>query len=179
MPLRQTSILLANTEEELKKCRYTLKEKDFIISEQRKAENALTQQACILRADLEKAVQDNASLYMKIGREDKLNSDNRAVVDNFQVELAQQVGSLCNTVATSLSRQNEHLQCVENLCHSFMGIHDKAVVDLKQKVTTLRALYISHVEAMQNVARLHKSGTDATFQELSSLISSNGHSIEE
>jgi kinesin family protein 11 len=60
-----------------------------------------------------------------LGREDKLNSDNRAVVDNFQVELAQQVGSLCNTVATSLSRQNEHLQCVENLCHSFMGIHDK------------------------------------------------------
>jgi hypothetical protein len=60
-----------------------------------------------------------------LGRDDKLNSDNRAVVDNFQVELAQQVGSLCNTVATSLSRQNEHLQCVENLCHSFMGIHDK------------------------------------------------------
>jgi kinesin family protein 11 len=52
-------------------------------------------------------------------------------------------------------------------------------VDLKQKVTTLRALYISHVEAMQNVVRLHKSGSDATFQELSSLVSSNGHSIEE
>ncbi|XP_045809154.1 kinesin-like protein KIN-5C [Trifolium pratense] len=177
--LKHTSILLANTEEELKKCRYTLKEKDYIISEQRKAENALTQQACILRADLEKAVQDNASLFFKIDREDKLKSDNRAVVDNFQVELAQQVSSLCNTVATSLSQQNEHLQCVENLCHSFMGVHDKAVVDLKQKVTTLRALYISHVEAMQNVVRLHKSGSDATFQELSSLISSNGHCIEE
>jgi len=50
---------------------------------------------------------------------------------------------------------------------------------LKQKVTTLRALYISHVEAMQNVVRLHKSGSDASFQELSSLISSNGHSVEE
>jgi kinesin family protein 11 len=32
---------------------------------------------------------------------------------------------------------------------------------------------------MQNVVRLHKSGSDATFQELSSLVSSNGHSIEE
>lgn len=60
-----------------------------------------------------------------LGREDKLNLDNRAVVNNFQVELTQQVGSLRNTVATSLSRQNEHLECVENLCHSFMGIHDK------------------------------------------------------
>ncbi|CAL5207412.1 unnamed protein product [Lathyrus oleraceus] len=177
--LKQTSILLDNTEEELKKCRYILKEKDFIISEQRKAENALTHQACILRADLEKAVQDNASLFSKIGREEKLNIDNKATLNNFQVELTQQVGSLCNTVATSLSRQNEHLECVENLCHSFLDIHDKAVVDLKQKVTTLRALYISRVEAMQNAVCLHKSSSDETFQKLSSLISSNGHSVEE
>ncbi|KAK7244878.1 hypothetical protein RIF29_39707 [Crotalaria pallida] len=177
--LNQTSKFLANTEEELKKCQYILKEKDFIISEQRKAENALAHQACVLRADLEKAHQDNASLFQKIGREDKLNADNRTVVNNFQVELAQQVGSLCNTVATSLSEQNEHLQCVEKLCHSFLGINDKMVIDLKKKVTTLRALYISHVEAIQNVVRLHKASSDATLEELSSVISSNGHSIEE
>ncbi|CAI8602433.1 unnamed protein product [Vicia faba] len=177
--LKQTSTLLDNTEEELKKCRYILKEKDFIISEQRKAENALTHQACVLRADLEKAVQDNTSLFLKIGREETLNIDNKAMLNNFQVELTQQVGSLCNTVATSLSRQNEHLECVENLCQSFLGIHDKAVVDLKQKITTLSASYTSLVEAMQNVVCLHKSSSDDTFQKLSSLISSNGHSVEE
>lgn len=118
----------------------------------RAIENALTHQACILRADLEKAVQDNASLFSKIGecsysfhrsdyknlimdmllhllgREEKLNIDNKATLNNFQVELTQQVGSLCNTVATSLSRQNEHLECVENLCHSFLDIHDKVRV---------------------------------------------------
>ncbi|XP_057425345.1 kinesin-like protein KIN-5C [Lotus japonicus] len=177
--LNKKSILLANTEEELKKCRYTLKEKDFIISEQRKAENALTHQACILRADLEKALQDNASLFSKIGREDKLNSDNRAVVNKFQVELTEKVGSLCNTVSTSLSQQNEHLQCVEDLCHSFLGIHDEAVGDVKKKVTALKALYISHLEVVHNVVRLHKSHSDANFEEISSLISSNGYSIEE
>ncbi|CAL0317032.1 unnamed protein product [Lupinus luteus] len=177
--LSKTSKLLADKEEELRKCWYSLKEKDFIISEQRKAENALTHQACILRADLERALQDNASLFMKIGREDKLNSCNRAVVDNFQIEIAQQVGSLCNTVSTSLSRQHDHLECVENLCHSFLGIHDKAAVDLKKKVTTLRNLYISHMEAVQNVVRLHKADSDTTFEEISSFISSNRHSIEE
>ncbi|KAK7268018.1 hypothetical protein RIF29_20700 [Crotalaria pallida] len=177
--LIKTSKLLANTEDELRKCRYNLKEKDFIISVQRKAENALTHQACVLQADLEKALQDNASLFSKIGRGDKLNSGNRAVVDNFQVELTQQVGSLCTTVATSLSRQNEHLECVENLCHSFLGIHDKTVVDLKKKVTALMSLYISHMEAVQNVVRLHKASSDANFEEISSLISSNGHSVEE
>jgi hypothetical protein len=35
--LNKTSKLLGNREEELKKCRYTLNEKEFIISEQRKA----------------------------------------------------------------------------------------------------------------------------------------------
>ncbi|CAL0310527.1 unnamed protein product [Lupinus luteus] len=177
--LNKTSRLLANSEEEVKICQYTLKEKDFIISEQRKAENALAHQACVLRADLEKAHADNASLFLKIGREDKLNSDNRTVVNNFEVELAQQVGSLRNTVAQSLSKQNEHLQSVEKLCHSFLGINDKTIIDLKTKVTALRELYISHNEAMQNVARLHKAGSDATLNELSSIISSNGHSIEE
>lgn len=51
------------------------------------------------------------------------------MVNNFQVELAQQVGSLGNLVATSMSEQNEHLQCVEKLCHSFTGIHDKVLND--------------------------------------------------
>lgn len=35
--LNQTSKLLANTEEELKRCQYALKERDFIILEQKKA----------------------------------------------------------------------------------------------------------------------------------------------
>lgn len=35
--LEHTSKVLANTKEELKKCNYSIKERDFIISEQRKA----------------------------------------------------------------------------------------------------------------------------------------------
>ncbi|KAK2364397.1 kinesin protein KIN-5D [Trifolium repens] len=177
--LNKTSKLLGNREEELKKCRYTLNEKEFIISEQRKAENALAHQACVLRADLEKALQDNASLFLKIGREDKLSSENRAVVNNYQAELAQQVGSLCNVVATSLSEQNGHLQGVEKLCNSFLGIHDKAVVDLKEKMKEIRGVYVSHIEAVQNVVRLHMANSDASLEELSSAISSHGHSIED
>ncbi|KAF7820171.1 kinesin-like protein KIN-5C [Senna tora] len=177
--LNKTSELLASTQEELKKCQYTLKERDFIISEQKKAENALAHQACVLRADLGKALKDNASLISKIDREDKLNLDNKALVNNFQLDLAKQIGSLCNSLATSLTQQNEHLQCAENLCNSFLGIHDKAVIDLRKKITALRALYISHLEAVQNVVRLHKASSDATLEEISSLSASNGHSIEE
>ncbi|XP_021892543.1 kinesin-like protein KIN-5C [Carica papaya] len=177
--LNQTGKLLANTEEELKKCQYALKERDFIVSEQRKAENALANQACVLRSDLEKALKDNASLFLKIGREDKLNADNRSVVNSYQVELTEQIGNLCNIVSSSIARQEEHLQCVEKLCASFLSIHDKAVMDIKKKVTASRALYISHIEAVQNVVRLHKASSDACLEEISTLASSNAQSIEE
>lgn len=62
------------------------------------------------------------------GREDKLNADNRSVVINFQQELAQQIGSLCSLVDSSMSQQNEHLRHVEDLCRSFLDIHDKVLL---------------------------------------------------
>ncbi|KAJ6750020.1 hypothetical protein OIU85_000629 [Salix viminalis] len=175
----QTIKLLMSTEEELKKCRYSLKERDFIISEQRKAENALAHQACVLRSDLEKALQDNASLYQKIGREDKLSSDNRSVVDNFRTELSQQIVSLCNMVATSISQQNEHLQCVQDLGNSFLDRHRKSIEELKKKLSSSRAVYISHIEAVQNVVRLHNAGSIAGLEEISLLASSSAQTIKD
>ncbi|XP_022888530.1 kinesin-like protein KIN-5C [Olea europaea var. sylvestris] len=177
--LKQTSELLANTENELRQCKYSLTERDFIISEQKKAENALAHQACVLRADLEKSHNNNASLFLKIAREDKLNADNRSTVDTFQGELAQQLGTLCKTLATSISHQTEHLKCVENLCNSFLKVHDKAALNLKNKVSASRALYISHFEAVQNVVRLHKANTNSSLDEISILASSNSCSVEE
>ncbi|GFP82719.1 125 kDa kinesin-related protein [Phtheirospermum japonicum] len=173
--LNLTSKLLANTEDDLKQCQYSLKEREFIISEQIKAENALAHQACVLRADLEKSQKDNASLFLKISREDKLNADNRSTVDSFQADLAQQLVTLSSSLTASVSRQNEHLQCVENLCNSFL----QASVELKQKVDSSRALFVSHFEAVQNVVRLHKAGSNAALEELSALASSNSQSIEE
>ncbi|KAI3471800.1 hypothetical protein Pfo_028453 [Paulownia fortunei] len=175
--LNQTNKLLANTEDELKQCQYSLKERDFIISEQIKAENALVHQACVLRADLEKSQKDNASLFLKIAREDKLNTDNRSTVNSFQADLTQQLDTLCKLLAGSTSRQSEHLQCVENLCNSFLKVHDKAAVELKNKVSASRALCISHFEAVQNVVRLHKAGSNAALDELSALASSYSDSI--
>ncbi|KAG6745012.1 hypothetical protein POTOM_051653 [Populus tomentosa] len=160
----QTIKLLTSTEEELKKCRY---------------KNALANQACVLRSDLEKALQDNASLFQKIGREDKLSSDNRSVVNNFRTELSQQIVSLCNMVATSISRQNEHLQCVQDLGNSFLDRHRKSIEELKKKLSSSRAVYISHIEAVQNVVRLHKASSIAGLEEISLFASSSAQSIKD
>ncbi|KAL2900174.1 Kinesin-like protein KIN-5C [Bienertia sinuspersici] len=177
--LSLTRKLLAGTEEELKKCKYTLKEKDFIISEQRKAEKALTQKACGLRSDLEKALQDNSSLFSKIDREDKLNAGNKSVVEKYQAELANRLGSLCNTVAASMSQQNENLHSVDKICHSLINNHSVAVDELKKKVVASKTLYISHVDALQNVVRLHKAGTDSSLEAISSQASANVRSVQE
>ncbi|KAH0721720.1 hypothetical protein KY284_006750 [Solanum tuberosum] len=177
--LNQTTFFLSNAEEELRQSKYTLKERDFIICEQKKAENALAQQACSLRAQLEKSLKDNTSLFLKIDREDKLSADNRSVVNDFQTDLAKQLGFLSNSVAISVCRQNEHLQCVEKFCHDFLESHDKAVVDLKRKTRASRALYVSHLEAMQNVVKLHKASSTAALEEISALVSSNSISIKE
>ncbi|KAL6514346.1 Kinesin-like protein KIN-5C [Orobanche hederae] len=177
--LNLTSKLLANTEDDLQRCQYSLKERDFIISEQKKAENALVHQAGVLRADLEKSQKDNSSLFLKIAREDKLNADNRLTVYSFQADLAQLLVTLCSSLTASVSQQSEHLQCVENLCNSFLQVHEKATAELKQKVDSSRALYVSHFEAVLNVVCLHKAGSNSALEDMSALASSNLQSIEE
>ncbi|XP_073272504.1 kinesin-like protein KIN-5C isoform X2 [Primulina huaijiensis] len=177
--MNHTCTMLEKTEDELRRCQYSLKERDFIILEQKKSENALAHQACALRADLEKSHKDNSSLFLKMAREDKLNSYNRSIVNSFQAELAKQLGSLGNLLAASLSQQSEHLQLVDKLCIYCLEIHDKAAKELKNKVSVSKALYSSHFEAVQEVVRLHKAGSNASMEELSVLASFNFKSCRE
>ena len=102
-------------------------------------------------------------MFYFIGREDKLNDDNRVLVNNFQVELAQQIGYLCNLVASSVSQQNEHLQSVEKLCCSFTDRHDKVLngfgiqdspLDLTSCVTVLlcgSSCFVVHLLAVADL----------------------------
>ncbi|KAI7734063.1 hypothetical protein M8C21_014611 [Ambrosia artemisiifolia] len=177
--LDQTSKELSNAQEEVKRCQYAIKERDFIIREQKKAENALANQACVLRSKLERSHKDNAALFMKIARGDKMNAGNRCVVNKFESELKQDVKSLCNTVAASMFQQNEQLQCIEKFCHTFTNLNDKAMIDLKKKIGGSRALYVSHIEELQNVVLLHKANSNANLEEVKSLVSSNAGSVEE
>ncbi|CAA6660649.1 unnamed protein product [Spirodela intermedia] len=177
--LEHTSKMLGTTKEELKHTQYVLKEKEFIIAEQRKAENALAHQACVLRSDLEKSIHDNASLHSKIDREDQLSAANRSIVNNFQADLEDKIRTLCSTVSSFIARQKEQLESVEEICKACIEYQDKSSMELAEKVSASRALYISHVETIQNVVRLHKANTDGSLDQMSSLISANSCSLEE
>ncbi|CAN6843732.1 unnamed protein product [Brassica oleracea] len=177
--LSQTSKMLASTNEELKKSQYAMKEKDFIISEQKKSENVLVQQACVLQSNLEKATEENYSLHQKIGIENKLSADNRKVVDNYQAELSEQISNLFNMVASCLSQQNAQLHGVNKLSQSRLEAHNKAILEMKKKVRASRDLYSSHLEEVQNVVRLHKANSNACLEEVSALTTSSASSIDE
>uniref|UniRef100_A0A0D9XAV0 Kinesin-like protein n=1 Tax=Leersia perrieri TaxID=77586 RepID=A0A0D9XAV0_9ORYZ len=175
--LDHTSNLLSTTKEDLKQAQYNLKEKDFIISEQKKAENALTQQACVLRSDLEKSNRDNASLYSKIARGDKLNAANRSVVNSFQADLASKLDILSTTLAASIDQQNKHLESVESLCKSCVDSHDVATSEIKKKILASKALYMSHMEAFQNVVLLHKANANSTLEDLLACVEGEAQKI--
>ncbi|KAI4364061.1 hypothetical protein MLD38_020200 [Melastoma candidum] len=177
--LEQTRIMLASTREDLKKCQYHVKERDFVIAEQRKAENALAHQACVLRADLEKSLKDNNLLFSKVAREDKLNSNNKRMVTDYLADLAKNVALLANVVTGSASQQDVHLCSVEKRCRTFQEIHNAAVVEIRKKVAASKAVCISHIEAMQNVVRLHKASSSAGLESISSAASSYAKNVEE
>ncbi|KAJ1269639.1 hypothetical protein BS78_07G227200 [Paspalum vaginatum] len=177
--LDHTTNVLSTTKEDLKQAQYNLKEKDYIISEQKKAENALTHQACVLRSDLEKSCRDNASLYSKIARGDKLSSANRSVVNTFQNDLASKLDILSNTLNASIVQQNKHLKSLEDLCQSCVDSHDKATSELKKKILASKSLYTSHMEAFQNVVLLHKASANATLEDISSLSAASCCSLDQ
>lgn len=55
----------------------------------------------------------------------------------------------------------------------------QSVLELKKKVASSRALYVSHIEAMQNVVRLHMASNKSNLEEMSSLTSSTSCSLEQ
>ncbi|KAJ4783167.1 Kinesin-like protein [Rhynchospora pubera] len=177
--LDHTTRLLSSTKEELKQAHYNIKEKDFIISKQIKAENALTNQACVLRSDLEKSTRENASLFSKIAREDKVIATNRSVVNSYQTDLNSKLGFLSKTLVQSIEQQNQHLKSIEAICNSCLNFHDKAVSELRTKVLDSKTLYMSHVEGIENVVRLHKSTTNASLEEMASVDFTNHSSLKQ
>ncbi|CAM0911628.1 unnamed protein product [Alopecurus aequalis] len=177
--LDHTSNLLSTTKEDLKHAHYNLKEKEFIISEQKKAENALAHQACVLRSELEKSTRDNASLHSKIARGDKLSAANRSVVNSFQADLASKLDILSSTLTASIDQQNKHLRAVEDLCQSCVDSHDTATLEIKKKILASKSLYMSHMEAFQNIVLLHKANTNSTLEDVSSLSAASCCSLDQ
>ncbi|KMZ74969.1 Kinesin-related protein-like [Zostera marina] len=177
--LVHTSKLLATTREDLTRSQYNVKERDFIISEQNIAENALTNQAITLQSDLEKSIKENKSLFSKIVKENHLIATNKSVINRFQGDLVGKMSSLCSTVDSSMTQQNNQIQQMEEFCRSYLDFHDKSLEILNEKVSNARILYVSHLEAMQNSVHIQKAQINNSLEEISLLTCANQMSLEQ
>ncbi|CAG7880643.1 unnamed protein product [Brassica rapa] len=65
------------------------------------------------------------------------------------------------------------------LSQSRLEAHNKAVLEMKKKVQASRDLYSFHLEAVQNIVRLHKANSNACLEEVSALTTSSACSIDE
>lgn len=52
-------------------------------------------------------------------------------------------------------------------------------VELKKKVLASKSLFKSHIEAIQNVVRLHKASSNDSLEEMSSIIFANCCSLNQ
>jgi len=57
--------------------------------------------------------------------------------------------------------------------------HLKATDELKKKILASKSLYMSHMEAFQNVVLLHKASANATLEDISSLSAASCCSLDQ
>ncbi|MFS7983461.1 putative kinesin-like protein [Helianthus anomalus] len=57
-------------------------------------------------------------------------------------------------------------------------MNDKVITELKKKVSASRCLYISHIEGIENVVRLHKASANGSLKDILDQSSSNARCVE-
>nr|KAJ0214303.1 hypothetical protein LSAT_V11C400166020 [Lactuca sativa] len=53
------------------------------------------------------------------------------------------------------------------------SLSNMAIAELKKKVSASKNLYISHIEALENVVRLHKESANGSLEDIAAMASSN------
>ncbi|KAJ8440238.1 hypothetical protein Cgig2_024003 [Carnegiea gigantea] len=176
--LEETEYALSDLEEKHRQANATIKEKEYIIANLLRSEKALIDRAIELRAELETAASDIASLFAKIERKDKIEDGNRALVQKFQSLLTQQLQTLHKTVAASVTQQEQQLKEMEDDMQSFVSIKTEAAGKLKQQLVQLKAMFGSGIQSLDDSAGELEENSQLTFKDLNSEVSKHSSSIE-
>ncbi|GFP80330.1 125 kDa kinesin-related protein [Phtheirospermum japonicum] len=177
--LQETEHALLDLEERHRQANATIKEKEYLISNLLKSEKALVERALELRAELESTASDVTNLFSKIERKDKIEDDNRVLIQKFQSQLTQQLEILHKTVASSTGQQELQLKEMEEDMHSFVSTKTQATEELRSHLEKLKTLYGSGIEALDDIAGELDSNSQSTFGRLNSEVSKHSLALEE
>eukprot|EP00252_Welwitschia_mirabilis_P020280 TRINITY_DN4937_c0_g1_i1.p1 TRINITY_DN4937_c0_g1~~TRINITY_DN4937_c0_g1_i1.p1 ORF type:complete len:1049 (+),score=167.40 TRINITY_DN4937_c0_g1_i1:454-3600(+) len=177
--LKNTEDALNELEEKQKELNCTLKEKEFIISSLLHSEKALVEQACGLRGELENTAMDVSGLFSKIERKEKIEIENKGLVQSFRTQLSQKLDVLHKTVDQSETEQQRQLKSMEEHMKSFVTCKTETTEDLRARVEKLRTLYRSGIKGLQDLAIALDENSDSTFGRLHSSITTHASTLED
>ncbi|XP_047969610.1 kinesin-like protein KIN-5D [Salvia hispanica] len=177
--LKETEHVLLDLEERHMQANATIKEKEFLISNLLKSEKALIERALELRSELEDAASDITNLFTKIERKDKIEDDNRTLIQRFQSQLTEELGVLHKAVASSTTQQEQQLKEMEEDMHSFVSTKTEATEELRGHLEKLKTMYGSGIKALDDLAGELNSNSESTFGQLNSEVSKHSSAFEE
>ncbi|CAI9770527.1 unnamed protein product [Fraxinus pennsylvanica] len=177
--LQETEHSLLDLGERHRQANATIKEKEYLISNLLESEKALVKQALELRAELENASSDVSNLFSKIERKDKIEDDNRILIQKFQFELTQQLEILHETVAASTMQKERQLKEMEEDMQSFVLTKTEATEELRSRLEKLKTMYGSGIKALDGLAGELDGNSGSTFGHLKSEVSKHSSALEE
>ncbi|XP_057955730.1 kinesin-like protein KIN-5D isoform X2 [Malania oleifera] len=176
--LEETEHALFDLEERHRQANVTIKEKEYLISNLLKSEKALVERAFELRAELENAASDVSSLFSKIERKDKIEDNNRILIQKFQSELTQQLETLHKTVAASVTQQELQLKDMEEDMQSFVSTKAEATEELRGRLGKLKTMCGSGIKALDDIAGELDENSQSTFGDINSEVYKNSSALE-
>ncbi|KAK1389484.1 kinesin-like protein KIN-5D [Heracleum sosnowskyi] len=166
-------------EESCRQANDTVKEKDYLIYNVLGAEKALTDLAFELRADLETAASELSRLFAEIERKNKMENGNKALIQNFHTQLAQQLEILHSAVEVSVKQQQKQLKNIEINTDYFVSDKDKASEELRTQLKKLKDIYGSGIKSLLNLAGELDGSSQSTFNNISSESSKQSSTFKD
>uniref|UniRef100_A0A7N0UKJ5 Kinesin motor domain-containing protein n=1 Tax=Kalanchoe fedtschenkoi TaxID=63787 RepID=A0A7N0UKJ5_KALFE len=168
--LEETEHVLSDIEEKYRQANATIKEKEYLISNLLKSEKALMERAFQLHAELKNAASDVSELFAKIERKDKIEDGNIILIQQFQALLSEQLALLHNTVASSVSKQEQQLEDMEEAMQSFVKTKSQATKGLQGQLEKLKTISDLGIQELDNIAGEFDASSKSNFGDLNSEV---------
>ncbi|XP_008783640.2 kinesin-like protein KIN-5A isoform X2 [Phoenix dactylifera] len=177
--LEDTEHALSDIEQRYRQAIFTIKEKEYLISNLLKSEKALVDRACDLRLELENAAADVSGLFSKIERKDKIEDANKNLVHQFHAHLTQQLDLLQRTVSDSVMQQENQLKEMEEGMQLFVSKKAEATRELQGCVGKLREMYGFGIRSLDDLAGELDENSQSTFGKLNSQVIAHSSALED
>lgn len=177
--LEHTQDNLHKTTENLKLANFAVKERDFVIANQRESEKSLVGRAAELRKELEATVVDVAGLFAKIERKEELEIKNQKLVDAFQIGLTQHMERLRVLVEGGVGVQQQQLRTLDEQLQTFLKFKDQAVEELKKKLQGLKELFLGQVQSFHTAVHAHEAVSTSTIKTLECTVAAHPTALEQ